>query len=105
MTLSISSLSTQYIQVPVTALESGLPVNPTSNTVSIAFVLGRLNPVTADWQTGTWQTSSVNGQYFAQVLVGPDGAVTLTEGAWTVWLQVVASPETVIIQTGSLVVY
>jgi hypothetical protein len=104
--LSISALSTQLIQVVVTNLVSGLPVDPTANPVALAFVLGRQNPGSGDWHTGSWQPDTVNGQYWAQVLIGPDGgSATLTQGNWTVWLRVSASPETLITQSGSLTVY
>lgn len=102
---SVSSLSTQYVQVPVTELDSGLPVNPTGNVVSLAFVLGRANPQVSDWLTGSWEPDSVNGQYLAQVLIGPSGLLALTPGNYTVWIKVDAAPETVIIQTGGINVY
>lgn len=103
---SISSLSTQWIQVPVTELDSGIPTDPTGNAVSLAFLLGRANPQVSDWLSGQWQPDSVNGQYLAEVLIGPSpGLLTLTPGNYTVWIKVEASPETVIIQTGGINVY
>lgn len=102
---SISALSTQWVQVPVTELDSGIPIDPTGNAVSLAFLLGRANPQISDWLSGQWQPADVNGQYLAEVLVGPTGALALTPGNYTVWIKVDAAPETVIIQTGALNVY
>jgi hypothetical protein len=103
---AISALSRQLVQVPLTELVSGLPVDPTALPVWVAFKLGRQPPAAPDWLTGSWSTSSVNGQYLAQVLVGPGGGlVTLTPGIWTVWLKVEADPEQPIIQVDSLTVY
>lgn len=101
---SVSAEATMYVQIPVTALVSGLPSDPTGDTVSLAFMLGRATPDTPDWVLGSWQTSSVNGQYFAQALVGPTGHV-LTPGVYTVWIKIEDDPETPIAQSGNLTVY
>jgi len=104
--ITLAALSTQYIEIPVTELASGLPADPTTNPVHVAFMLGRAQPDTGDWKTGSWETSGVNGAYFARVLVGPNGGViTLTPGLYTVWLKIDASPETPIMQTGNVTVY
>lgn len=103
---SLSALATIYVEVPVTALSSGLPVSPTADPVFMAFMLGRATPAGGDWKTGSWETSGVNGQYFARCLVGPDGGeTTLTPGVYTVWVKVEDDPETPIAQSGSLTVY
>lgn len=103
---TIAALSTQYIEVPVTELSSGLPANPTSNPVHMAFMLGRAQPTLADWKTGSWETNGVNDAYFARCLVGPNGGtITFTPGLYTIWLKVDANPETPIMQVGPLTVY
>lgn len=102
---SLSALATVYVQIPVTALDSGLPSDPTADSVFLAFMLGRAQPDDADWLTGSWETSSVNGQYFAQALIGPDGQDTLTPGVYTVWVKIVDDPETLIAQSGSVTLY
>lgn len=103
---SLSALATMLVQTPVTDLSSGLPVSPTGDAVSMAFMLGRAQPGDSDWKTGSWGTSSVNGQYFAQCLVGPNGGeTTLTPGAYTIWVKIEDDPETPIAQSGNLTVY
>jgi len=104
-TAQISALSRQYIQVPVTEVVSWLPADPTSNLVYMAFKLGRNPPADVDWVAGSWQTSSVNGQYFAQCLIGPGTGTVLTQGEWAVWLKITADPEQPIIQTGTIAIY
>lgn len=102
---NIAAGSTQYMQVEVSQLDSGLPTDPTGNDVYLAIVPGRATPGDDDWLTGSWDTSSVNGTYFAQVLIGPDGLLTLTPGVWTVWIKIDADPETPTAQAGTLTVY
>lgn len=103
---SLSALSTAYQAVTVEETVSGLPTDPTGNAVAFAFVLGRTDPTDDDWHDGVWDTEAVNGQYFANILVGPDGgAVTLTPGNWTMWVKVTDDPQTFIGQSGTVNVY
>ncbi len=103
MPFTISSLATAYVRVPVYADQLGIVVNPTSFTVLMAFVSGPANPGPADWQSASW-TTTAQGQYVAQCLVGPNGGtVALLPGlTYNVWIQIQASPETVIIDTGQM---
>lgn len=91
-----SVLSTRYCQVRVLAtLPDGSAYNPTGDTVRMAFMAKPPDnvPGTGDWHTGSWTTIG-NGAYFAQCLVGPNnGGVVLTEGEYTVWVQVIDNPE------------
>ena len=84
---SISTLSTQYVIVPVRAYSGGVPYNPTGLTVQMAFISGWGKPADEDWNDASWSSSStVNGYYQAQCLVGPGagGAATAGEssGGW-----------------------
>lgn len=93
---SQSVLSTRYCQVRVVATNpDGSTYNPDGDVVKMAFMAKPpdANPGTGDWHTGTWAVAG-NGAYFAQVLVGPaNGGVPLTEGTYTVWLQILDNPE------------
>jgi hypothetical protein len=100
--LTISSLSTEYVQVPVSATAAGVNVNPTSDSVQFAF-MATGNPTPSDWHTGTWTTIAPT-TYLAQILVGPDnGGVTLTAGTtYAIWVKVTDNPETPVRQVGLL---
>lgn len=102
--ISISSLSTEYIQVEVTATVNGSsPYNPTGDQVQMAFIASG-NPESGDWHTGAWQTlsSSAGPVYLAQCLVGPSGGVALLAGTYGVWLKVTDNPEIPVRQVGIL---
>lgn len=92
-TVTISSLATLMVQVPITARLNGSPnYNPTGDLVQLAFMPGAVKPGNTDWTTGSWATDP-GPEYLAQCLVGPAGAVTLPIGAWTIWVRIVDSPE------------
>lgn len=102
--VSISSLSTEYLQVPVQAQVNGLPFNPTSDVVQMAFVpIGSVNyPVT--WFTGSWSTTA-QGNYLAQCLIGPaNGGVVLTPGTYKIWVKITDSPEVPVESSGTLTI-
>lgn len=101
--LSISSLSTIYVQVAVSATISGVLYNPTSDVVQMAFMTGVKRPTNTDWKTGSWETAP-GPTYFAQVLVGPTGTITLTVGQYTVWLKIIDNPEVPVASVGTLTV-
>jgi hypothetical protein len=94
--MRISSLSTEYITVSVTALVAGFPVDVTADTVKWAVVAPGVDPVT--WWTGDW----ANGK--ARILVGP-AVNALAKGFWDVWLSVTDSPEIPVRLIGQLDVY
>ncbi len=99
----ISALSLEYIRVPVMATVNGQAANPTTDVVKMAFLQGlSTQPSVGDWKTASWDTGNGTGQYFAQCLVGPAGAVTLTAGTWYVWIQISDNPEIPVRQVGVL---
>lgn len=102
--LTISSLSLEYVRVPVSARVSGNPVNPTSDTVAMAFMVGRTNPSVGDWKSASWDTDATTTPttYRAQCLVGPSGTVTLVPGVYQVWIKVTDNPEVPIKLAGPL---
>jgi hypothetical protein len=101
----ISSQATTYVRIPVYADNGGVQVNPTSYAVNLAFipVISNSAPLNTDWKTGSW-TTTAQGGYVAQCLVGPSGGqITLTNGTtYNVWLQILANPETFVANTGQI---
>jgi hypothetical protein len=99
--IAISVLSTQYIQIPVTATLNGSPYNPTADVVSFAFLPYGTNPGPADWNGGTWVTTQ--GGYLAQILIGPaNGGVALPAGSYQIWLRITDSIEVPVQRAGDL---
>lgn len=100
--VNLSALSTEYVQVPVSIIASGTPVDPTADVVQFAFMKsGR--PDVDDWVDGSWD--SAPGGYLAQCLVGPDaGAVTLAPGTYQIWLKVFDAPEVPVRVVGLLAI-
>jgi hypothetical protein len=92
--LRISSQSTEYILVAVTA-----SVVVTGDPVALAFTAPGADPVSGDWLTGSW----VNGK--ARILVGPGGAKTLTAGSWDLWVRVTDNPEIPVRRVDQITVY
>lgn len=94
--MRISSLSTEYITVAVTALVAGFPIDVTADTVKWAVTAPGVDPVA--WWTGDW----ANGK--ARILVGP-AVHALAKGYWDVWLSVTDNPEIPVRLIGQLDVY
>ena len=89
--ITISVLSTQYIQIPVTATLDGASYDPTGDMVSFAFTTIGASPGPGDWNGGRWVTS--NG-YLAQILIGPRNyGVALPVGTYQIWVSVTDNPE------------
>lgn len=104
--LTISSLSKEYIRVPVFATEAGAVVNPTGDTVTMAFTTSGADPVGGDYKTASWEAdaTAVPAIYYARCVVGPGGAAVLTAGRYTVWVKLTDSPEVPVKRVGELVV-
>ena len=104
MTLTLSSLSTDYIQVPVRAYVNRSAYDPTSDDVQIAFIAGNASPAGDDWNTAGWNTP-VPSVYQAQILVGPaNDGITLAPGTYTVWLKITDNPEVPVRAAGYLTI-
>lgn len=102
MSHQISAGSVEYVRVMVSARESGAAVNPTSATVTMAFLTASTEPVSGDWKTASWETdaSSDPDIYYARCLIG--SAVVLAAGTYNTWVKIASSPETVIKRSGYL---
>lgn len=99
--MRISALDLQYVPAEVTLRDSGLVVNLTSDTVTMAFPVVEVAPVGGDFKAATWETdaTSTPTRYLARCLVGPAGTVTLAAGLYDVWVKIAHSPELAVIQT------
>lgn len=93
MNLEISSQSRQYVKVPVAAKLAGAAVNPTGDTVQMAFPFTGADPAT--WYAAAWETDSTSSPatYLARTTVGPGGTAVLAVGTYDVWVKVTDSPE------------
>lgn len=84
--------STEYRRVLVAVEnEAGVPQDPTGFPVQIAFVVDGVLPGPSDWNAATWVT--VSGTYYAKILVGPDGGISLPETDYHVYVRVDAGTE------------
>jgi hypothetical protein len=102
--LAQSVLSLKYVAVPVFAKASGLAVNPTTDTVQMAFPAPDVDPVSGDWKTASWETdaSATPTVYYARCLVGPGGTVALALGTFDIWIKITDSPEIPAERVGNL---
>lgn len=101
--LTIAAASLEYVRVPVTATAAGLPVDPTSDSVAMAFMPNpTTQPGSGDWHTASWDTGTFGGRYIAQCLIGPGGGVQLNPATWWVWVKIVDSPEVPVRAAGTL---
>jgi hypothetical protein len=100
------ALTLEYLRVPISAKEAGVAVNPTSDTVKMAFVPKGTKPVNGDWKVASWETdgSTIPATYLARCLVGPGGTVQLAAGTYVVWVQVTDAPEIPIRDAGELII-
>lgn len=91
MSVKQSSISLEYVRVPVAATVNGAAVDPTSDAVKFAFKPEGVTPATGDFVTGSWETAG--SVYLARCLVGPAGAAVLTPGSYRIWIKITDSPE------------
>ena len=104
MVAQISTASLEYVRVQVSATASGAAVDPTGDTVNMAFLADADAPVSGDWKTASWETdtSTEPDTYWARCLIGTGGAVALTAGDYHVWVKVTDSPEVPVLRAGQL---
>lgn len=106
--LTISSLSREYVKVRVTGEREGLPVDPTTFAVEFAFTTAASPPTEpddSDWVTGSWEASlSEDDHYLARVLVGPETNAVLADGTYDVWLRFDDATERPVRRVGRIIV-
>ena len=95
--------------MPVYARASGADVDPTSDTVQMAFLTGSGDPVSGDWETASWESDATFNpiRYYARCIVGGTGSgatAELARGTYHVWLKVVETTETIVERVGLLIV-
>jgi hypothetical protein len=102
----MSSLSTEYCIVPVSARVQGVLINPTTDVVQFAFKAEGADPGVSDWLTGSWaSTTPLNNFYQAQILVGPGaGGNVLAIGTYVIWIKITDNPEVPVRQPGTLTI-
>ncbi len=93
--VTVPAISLEYVRIPVTAMVGGQSINPTSDTVQMAFLpTSTAQPASGDWKTASWDPApTTGGKYLAQCLIGPGGTVTLTAATWWIWVKVTDNPE------------
>lgn len=96
----ISTLSTEFVRVPVTQTIDGVTVDPTGGTVEIGFPAAGVAPEDADFETAEWEAGGP--PYFARILVGPDGDISLDAGDYDTWVRFDVPPEQPVLPAGSL---
>lgn len=93
----ISRLETVYVLVPIEATDTttGLPVDPTSDAVTMTFTTSPTLPDTPTWYAADWVTDPSGPTYYARCLVGPAPGVVVLAAAARVWAtpQIVDAPE------------
>ncbi|TDD11857.1 hypothetical protein [Nonomuraea diastatica] len=67
--------------------------------VEIAFTEPGVEPSEGDWHPAEWSGAKAAGAD-ARILVGPDGGVVLTDGAYQMWVRVDAPPERPVLPSG-----
>jgi len=103
----LASTAVEFVRVPFAGKVAGVPVNPTSGAVDLAFIdpASVSEPAGGDWKVGTWETDATQtpNLYYGRVLVGTGGTV-LAAGTYGVWIRVTLAPEIIIRQSGQLTI-
>lgn len=105
MSIRQSSLSLEFVKVPVTQTTGGVAVDLTQFDVEMAFVAEDAEspePQAGDWKAASWEVAG--SKFLARCLVGPGGAAVLTDGEYEIWVRVTTDPEIPIKRVGSLVI-
>lgn len=82
MTLQLSTATTEFVKVRVTARVAGAVVDVTADTVEACLKLLGETPEEADWQPADWETVAA-GVYKARLLVTSPAA-----GEYKAWVRV-----------------
>lgn len=88
-----------YYKVPISSVYSdGYPSDPTSDTVSFAFIAPYTWPDSGTtWYTGDWDNPGLGPPYVARILLGSGGTYNPPIGTYRVFVQIAASPENVVL--------
>lgn len=102
--MRMSVLSVEYVRVAVAATSNGAAINPTADTVVMAFPAHGTDPVNGDWKSASWETDATTtpATYYARCLVGPSQTVALSVGQYDVWARISDNPEVPARKAGTL---
>jgi len=91
MRLHVSSK--EYVKVPLSGEEGGVPIDPTGLTVEMAFPENGSDPTT--WFTAVVETvtTTTPDTYRVKCLVGPGGTATLPVGRYRPFVRLTDNPE------------
>ncbi len=91
-TLTIPETSVEYVVAEITA-----PTVDVSWPVDLAVIPeDQRRPAATDWHNAQWEGSG------ARLLVGPGTAVELECGTYSLWVKIVAAPETAVRRVGTV---
>ena len=106
--LSLSSLSREYIKIKVAGYRGGLLIDPSAFTVEFGFTALASPPEEPDtWYPGDWETVLLHGtpvHYLARVLIGPGSDVVLADGTYDVWVKIYDTQERPVRHVGRIII-
>lgn len=100
-TLTVSSLTKEYVKVRVIGRRDGADIDPTAFLVDFAFTAVDVEPTT-EWAAGNWEND--NGLYYARALIGPGTSFVLADGTYDIWVRFADGTETPVRNVGRLIV-
>lgn len=99
-----TAASLEYVMVPIAVKVSGTLFDPTADSVAMAFTAEGVDPVSGDWNTGSWETDATQFEpiYYARCLVGPGGTIALAAAVFDCYVKVTDSPEVPVLAAGQI---
>lgn len=98
--------SREYVPTIVDTPEvSGVPYDPTGQSVFMAFPVINVDPVDDDWKVATWTATTDqvgNPIYYVSCLVGLETDIVLDRGDYDVLVKIVDSVESPVMRAGML---
>ena len=81
--------------VNVSSTVAGQRIDPTADSVFMAFKTDGEYPDSGDFVVGSWETNAttIPPTYTALCLVGPGGTIELTAGSYQVFVKITDNPE------------
>lgn len=96
--LQLSTLSTEYLLLPLKATHNGAAYDPTGDTVQAAVVATGIAVANGDFVTASWEPNTTS----VRVLVGPGTTIgTLAPGFYDAYSRITDSPEVPVLAHGT----